>query len=544
MIVLHGTGVSPGMAQGSLFFFRHRHRQVARTAATDPQAEKQRFCAAQRQAAAQLNALADGCRQKLGNGAAELFETHALLAEDEDLSALALQTIEREGCCAEYAAQAAGRQFSRMLAALDDEYMKARSADVLDVTARIVRILTGEGESTLRLERPVILAVDDLAPSETLNLDKNMILGFVEERGSQTSHTAILARTLGIPAVCGVKGLFGLERQGGTAYLDGDSGALMLQPDAAASRAWRADFEKQQARRSRLHSLRGAEDVTLDGTRLRLYCNIGSVDDLEAVKHNDGQGVGLFRSEFLFLGRDTLPDEEAQFAVYKALARGMGEKPVIIRTLDVGSDKQAACLPLPGEENPALGLRGVRVSLERPELFRIQLRAIYRASAFGNLAVMFPMIASVWELEECKKLCRQVMEELKAEGQPFCAGMETGVMIETPAAVLLADELASQADFFSVGTNDLTQYMLACDRQNGRLARYYDPHHPAVVRALKMVADAAHAHGKWVGVCGELGADLTMLPTFLRLGVDELSVSPPSVLAVRQAWRALDGHRV
>ncbi len=540
MIVLHGKGVSPGIAQGRLYFYRRSGPCVARKTAQDPQAEQERVLAAQKQAVEQLNALAEKGRRELGEQAASLFETHALLAEDEDFGALVSQAIQGQGLRAEFAVEAAADQLSKMLAALDDKYMQARAADILDVAARLVRILTGTSGCPRQPEEPVILAADDLAPSETMELDKTLVLGLVLEKGSETSHTAILARTLGIPAVCGVKDLFSLGQEAGEAYLDGDAGKLTLQPDGATVAAWQTKQEARQRRDRELSGLKEAEDVTQDGTRLRLYCNIGSVTDLEAVKRNGGRGVGLFRSEFLFLERETLPDEEAQFAVYKALAQGMEGRPVIIRTLDLGSDKQTACLPLPREENPALGLRGVRVCLNEPGLFKTQLRAIFRASAFGRLAVMFPMVTSVWEVQACKALCLQVMEELKAEGRPFCANLEIGVMIETPAAVFLARELAALVDFFSVGTNDLTQYLLACDRQSACLQRYYDPHHPAILRALKLVVDAAHAEGKWVGICGELSSDVTMLPAFLELGVEELSVSPSRVLPVRQAWRALN----
>lgn len=539
MVVLKGKGVSPGMARGSLCFYRRREACARPKEAGDPQAEKARFFAARDQAAEELAALAQTCRGELGQETASLFETHALLAQDEDFGQLVTQAIEGEGLCAEAAVKAAGEQLSQMLAALEDDYMQARSADILDVAARMGRILTGEKGLALQPGHPVILAAEDLAPSETMELDKSLILGLVTERGSATSHTAILARSLGIPAVCGVKDLFSLGQERGPAFLDGETGELMLRPDEAAAAAWQEKQERQAQKKEELAALRDAEDVTLDGTPLRLFCNIGSAADLEAVKKNGGRGVGLLRSEFLFLDRDTLPDEETQFAAYKAVAQGMEGRPVIIRTLDVGSDKQTACLPLPKEENSALGLRGVRVCLDRPELFKTQLRAIYRASAYSELAVMFPMIASVWELRACKDLCRQVMEELTREGKAFRPGLKTGVMIETPAAVLLARELAGLVDFFSVGTNDLTQYLLACDRQSACLGRYYDPHHPAVLRALKMVAEAAHAEGKWVGICGELGADLELLPFFLELGVDELSVSPASVLPVRRAWRGL-----
>lgn len=540
MIVLHGKGVCGGMAKGVLHFIEHDRACIPRETVQSQDEEKKRFLEAQAEVVKQLNHLAEHCRQELGHESAALFETHALLAEDEDFTDSVLRFIVEESCCAQYAVDVIGKQFSQMLAALDDDYMRARSADVLDVSNRIIRVLTGASENTLKVKQPSILVADDLSPSETLHIERDKVLGLVLENSSETGHTAILARAMGIPAVCGIQNLFSLRGEYGTAYLDGESGELIVHPSTAVLDAWQKKYMEQEAKRFSLRSLVGAADVTRDGTPLRLYCNIGSADDLASVKLNDGQGIGLFRSEFLFLHRDSLPDEDAQFSIYRSLAEGMGTKPVIIRTLDIGSDKQIPYLPLPAEENPALGLRGIRVSLSMPELFKTQLRAIYRASAYGNLAVMFPMVTSVWEVQECRKMCRQVMDELSTENQDFCRNLEVGVMIETPAAVFIAAELCAQVDFFSIGTNDLTQYTLACDRQSSHLEKFFDPHHPAIARALKAVIDVAHANGKWVGICGELAADLTMLPLFLKLGVDELSVSPPSVLPVRQAWRALD----
>ena len=507
----------------------------------DTAEELRRFRNAQMRAVEQLEALAHE-KQNTDTDAAALAEVHSLLVEDEDFAGMVQETILRESCTAEYAVHTAGNEFSSTLCNLNNSYMQARGADILDVSARLIRILQGIEDMQISFPEPVILAALDLAPSDALRLDKSNILGIVTEEGSIVSHTAILARAMGIPAIIGITNLQDQIDEGDFVCLNGDTGELFADPDEATLQHWQDELSHSREEKQLLLSLKGKPDVTLDNRHLRLYCNIGSGEDVVSVRENDGRGIGLFRSEFLFLGHEDLPDEQTQYEVYKAVAQGMEGLPVIIRTLDIGSDKQVSYLDLPEEKNPALGLRGVRVSLRFPNIFKTQLRAIYRASAFGNISIMFPMITSVWEFAECRALCRQVMDELKQEDVPFCPTTEIGVMIETPAAAFIAKELAQEADFFSIGTNDLTQYLLACDRQSNALDSFYDPHHPAVLRAIKMIADAAHAHHKWVGICGELGSDLTLLPVFLDFGIDELSVVPSQVLQVRKAWRALGGN--
>ena len=387
------------------------------------------------------------------------------------------------------------------------------------------------------MTEPVILCAEELLPSETVQIDRKLLLGIVTRRGSADSHVAILARTMGIPAVCGVGGALPADCTGKTGCIDGASGEVVIEPDAVTLARIREKLEKQAQRQKLLEALRGQEDITPDGRRLMLYCNIGTPQDVDAVKANDGRGIGLFRSEFLYIGAKDLPDEEEQFAAYRAAAAAMEGKRVIIRTLDIGADKRADYFRLEKEENPALGIRAIRLCLNRPEVFHTQLRALYRASVYGRVAIMFPMITAVWEVRECKRACRSVMAELKKEGIPYDADTEIGIMIETPAAVLIADDLAKEVDFFSVGTNDLTQYTLACDRQSDGLGRFFDPHHPAVLRAVKMAADAAHAAGIWIGICGELAADTDLLPAFLSMGIDELSVPPAAVVPLRAAIR-------
>lgn len=537
MILMQGNGVSKGMEKGTLYFFQRPDTTVVKTVCTNLEAEKNRLKAAQEKSMAQLEVLADKCREEAGEESAVLFETHAMFVEDEDYVEAILDTMESEQCNAEYAVQAAGEQFAAMFAAMDDAYMQARSADIKDVTRRILNNLMGIVEGGIDSEEPVILAADDLAPSETLQMDKSKILGFITMGGSGNSHTAILARTMGIPAICGLGDSLKAEYNGRLAYIDGETGAVVLDPDEVTLSLLREKHEKQQETKALLQSMRGQEDVTLDGRHIKLYCNIGSPEDVSAVLANDGQGIGLFRSEFLYLSSSDYPTEEQQFEAYKSVAMAMNGKRVIIRTLDIGADKQVDYFQLPKEENPAMGVRAIRICLNRPEVFRTQLRALYRASAFGKIAIMFPMITSVWEVKECKRACQSVMQELTEEGVPFNPNVEIGIMIETPASVFMAPELAQLVDFFSVGTNDLSQYTLACDRQCNDLGKFFDSRHPAVLRALKQAADAAHAAGIWIGICGELGADLSLLHTFLAIGIDELSVSPSAVLPLRAEIR-------
>ena len=537
MITIQGKGVSKGIAKGPLYFFQRPDTTVTLKVVSDIDAEKARLAVAQEQSIRQLNALAEKCRDDAGEEMAVLFETHAMFVEDEDFVECMTSLMEEESCNAEYAVEQAGIQFAAMFAAMDDAYMQARAADIKDVAKRILNNLLGVVDGGIDSEEPVILAADDLTPSETLQLDKSKILGFVTMGGSGNSHTAILARTMGIPAICGAGEALAEGYNGRVGYIDGETGQLIIDPDAMTQAALKEKYEKQQETKKLLETMKGQEDITLDGKKMLLYCNIGSPEDVAAVLTNDGQGIGLFRSEFLYLSASDYPSEDEQFEAYRSVAAAMNGKRVVIRTLDIGADKQVDYFDMKEEENPALGVRAIRICLNRPEVFRTQLRALYRASVYGKIAIMFPMITSVWEVKECKRACMSVMKELEAEGIPYDKDTELGIMIETPSSVFVADELAKLVDFFSVGTNDLTQYTLACDRQANDLGKFYDPHHPALLRAIKMAADAAHKAGIWIGICGELGADISMLPTFLAMGIDELSVSPSAVLPVRAAIR-------
>lgn len=537
MITIQGKGVSKGIAKGPLYFFQRFDTTVTLKVVSDIEAEKARLAVAQEQSIRQLNALAEKCQEDAGEEMAVLFETHAMFVEDEDFVECITSLIDEESCNAEYAVEQAGIQFAAMFAAMDDAYMQARAADIKDVAKRILNNLLGVVDGGIHSDVPVILAADDLTPSETLQLDKSKILGFVTMGGSGNSHTAILARTMGIPAICGAGEALAEGYNGRVGYIDGETGQLIIDPDAMTQAALKEKYEKQQETKKLLETMKGQEDITLDGKKMLLYCNIGSPEDVAAVLANDGQGIGLFRSEFLYLSASDYPTEDEQFEAYRSVAAAMNGKRVVIRTLDIGADKQVDYFDMKKEENPALGVRAIRICLNRPEVFRTQLRALYRASVYGKIAIMFPMITSVWEVKECKRACVSVMKELEAEGIPYNNDTELGIMIETPSSVFVAEELAKLVDFFSVGTNDLTQYTLACDRQANDLGKFYDPHHPALLRTIKMAADAAHKAGIWIGICGELGADISMLPTFLAMGIDELSVSPSAVLPVRAAIR-------
>ncbi len=537
MILMQGKGVSKGVANGPIYFFQRPDTTISDAPAADIEAEKARIAAAQEKAIDQLNVLADKAREETGDETAILFETHAMFVEDEDYVDCMMNALEERGCLAEKAVAIAGEEFSAMLAAMDDPYMQGRAADIKDITRRILNNLMGIADGGIDSDVPVILAADDLAPSETLQLDKSKILGFMTQGGSGNSHTAILARTMGIPAICGLGEALKEEQSGRMAYIDGETGQVAIEPDEITLSAFQTKQEKQREMKELMETMKGQKDVTLDGREMMVYCNIGSPADVAAVLSNDGQGIGLFRSEFLYLAASDYPSEEDQFKAYQEVAAAMGGKRVVIRTLDIGADKQVDYFQLHKEENPALGVRAIRICLNRPEVFRTQLRALYRASAYGKVAIMFPMITSVWEVKECKRACQKVMAELDKEGIPYNKDTEIGIMIETPASVLVAEELAQEVDFFSVGTNDLTQYTLACDRQANDLGKFFDPHHPAVLRALKIATDAAHKAGIWIGICGELGADLELLETFLAIGIDELSVSPASVLPLRAEIR-------
>ncbi|MBQ1729590.1 MAG: phosphoenolpyruvate--protein phosphotransferase [Oscillospiraceae bacterium] len=544
MISIQGKGVSTGIAAGPLYFYRRADSTVRRYEVSDRDAEWSRFKAAQEKAVEQLGELAEKARAEAGDEAAMLFETHQMMVEDMDYEEAIEAGIKESGLNAEAAVSDAGEMQAAAFAAMDDDYFKARAADVKDISGRLVGILLGVVQGGIDSDVPVILASDDLAPSETVQLDKSKILGFVTSGGSGSSHTAILARTMGIPAIIGVGDKLKAEYEGREVIIDGSTGAIALDPDEATRAQLmkkRADLLKRQAL---LNELKGKPNETKDGQRIRVYCNIGSPGDVHTVLENDGGGIGLFRSEFLYLECDDYPTEDYQFEAYKKVLSDMGDKEVVIRTLDIGADKQIDYFNLPKEENPALGNRALRICLTRPEIFKAQLRALYRASAYGHLCIMFPMVTSVWEVREAKKMCELVKKELTAEGKPFAEDVQVGIMIETPAAAVISDRLAKEVDFFSCGTNDLTQYTLACDRQNNDLGRFFNAHHPAVLRLLKLVCDNAHKNGIWVGICGELGADLELTETFLSIGIDELSVSPRSVLPLRQKIRETNARAV
>ena len=539
MISIQGKGVSTGVAIGPLYFYQRAKSTIRRYEVEDVEAEWARFKAAQAKAIEQLGELAEKAREEAGDEAALLFETHQMMAEDMEYEEAIQAAVQETKLNAEAAVMDAAVQFSEMFAAMEDAYFQARAADVKDVSNRIIAALTGVAQGGIDSPVPVILAADDLAPSETVQLDKSKILGFITEGGSGSSHTAILARTMGIPAIIGVGDQLKPEYEGREVIIDGGTGSVVVDADADSKARLLKKMEEQRKTREMLEKLKGLPNETKDGQKIKVFCNIGSPDDVPAVLANDAGGVGLFRSEFLYLNCDDYPTEDYQFEAYKKALSDMGGKEVVIRTLDIGADKQIAYFDMPKEENPALGNRALRICLNRPEIFHTQLRALYRASAFGKLGIMFPMVTSVWEVKEAKKMCERVKAELTAEGIPFSEDVEIGIMIETPAAVLMSDRLAKEVDFFSCGTNDLTQYTLACDRQNADLGRFYNPHHPAVLRALKMVCDNAHKNGVWVGICGELGADLELTETFLSIGIDELSVSPRAVLPLRQKIREI-----
>ncbi len=537
MISIQGKGVSTGVALGPLYFYQRAKSSISRTKVKDAQAEWERFKSAQAKAIEQLGELAEKARVEAGDSAAFLFETHQMMAEDLDYEESIQGLIQDEKLNAEAAVSDTAAQFAEMFASMDDPYMQARSADVKDVSSRIIGILTGAVQGGIDSPVPVILIADDLAPSETVQLDKSKILGFVTEGGSGSSHTAILARTMGIPAIIGVGKQVKAEFAGREVIIDGTKGEVIIDADEATRNLMVAKMEELRKQREMLELLKGKPNKTKDGHSIRIYCNIGSPDDVAPVLGNDAGGIGLFRSEFLYLNCDDYPTEDYQFEAYKKVLSDMEGKEVVIRTLDIGADKQIDYFNLPKEENPAMGNRALRICLNRPEIFRTQLRALYRASAFGKLSIMFPMVTSVWEVKEAKKMCERVKAELTSEGKAFSNDVELGIMIETPAAAVMSDRLAKEVDFFSCGTNDLTQYTLACDRQNADLGRFFNPHHPAVLRLLKLVCDNAHKNGIWVGICGELGADLSLTETFLSIGIDELSVSPRAVLPLRQKVR-------
>lgn len=536
MIVLEGKSVFGGIAIGPVALFDKGEDQVKRWPVEDTEAEKSRFEEAKETAKTELAGLYEKALKEVGEANAMIFEVHQMMLDDLDYVESITNMIETQKINAEFAVATTGDNFSQMFAAMDDAYMKERAADVRDISNRVIRILQGKEAGGISGDEPVILVAEDLAPSETVQLDKSRVLSFVTKLGSTNSHTAILARTMNIPALIGVE--YPPDIEGKMAVVDGFEGKIFVDPDDETMRLYEARKEEEENKKKLLQELKGMETVTTDGRKINLYANIGGVGDVADVLANDAAGIGLFRSEFLYLESSDFPTEEEQFKAYKAVAETMAGKKVIIRTLDLGADKQVEYFDLGKEENPAMGYRAIRICLREPEVFRTQLRAIYRASHYGTLSIMFPMIISVEEVRQIKKITEEVKHELKGQGIPF-GEVELGIMIETPAAVMISDLLAKEVDFFSIGTNDLTQYTLAIDRQNPKLDDIYDSHHEAVLRMIRMVVENGHKENCWVGICGELGADTTLTKEFVDMGLDELSVTPSMVLRVRDAVRKI-----
>ena len=537
MITISGKSVFGGVSIGKILFYQRNDKVIKREHVDDVDAEWKRFQDAKDQAVEQLKGLYEKALEDVGEANAMIFEIHQMMLEDLDYLESIENIIRTQEVNAEYAVATTADNFAAMFSAMDDAYMQGRAADVKDVSERVLNILSGADTGIKEMNEPCIIAADDLAPSETVQLDKSKVLGFATMYGSSNSHTAILARTMNIPAVIGLGEDLKAEYNGKDAIIDGFTGTLYIEPDEETMNAMQEKRAKDLEQRALLEQLKGKENVTKSGQKINVYANIGNVSDLGAVLKNDAGGIGLFRSEFLYLENSDFPTEEQQFAVYKKVAESMAGKKVIIRTLDIGADKQVDYFGLDKEENPALGYRAIRICLTRPEIFKTQLRALYRAAVFGNISIMFPMIISVKEVQKIKEIIAEVKDELKSEGIPYKEDVELGIMIETPASVMVSRELAKEVDFFSVGTNDLTQYTLAIDRQNSKLDEFYDPHHPAVLRMIRMAAESAHAEGAWIGICGELGADLELTEEFLKMGLDELSVSPSMVLPLRNRIR-------
>lgn len=538
MQCFQGKSVYKGIVMGPVAVLKKNDYQVKRARIEDPEAEVKRVEEAVEVSKKQLGRLYDKAVREVGEASAAIFEVHQMMLEDEDYLESMENMIRIELVNAEYAAAATGDNFAEMFAAMDDEYMKARSADVKDISERLVRNLSGEGDNDLSSMEPSIIVADDLSPSETVQMDKEKILAFVTVHGSTNSHTAILARMMNIPALIGVPMDLNGLKTGMTAVVDGFSGQVIFEPEEDVQKETEKRMQEEAEKQKLLEELKGKENVTPDGRKINIYANIGSVGDLGYVMENDAGGIGLFRSEFLYLGRNDFPTEEEQFQAYKQAVQTMAGKKVIIRTLDIGADKQVDYFNLGKEENPALGYRAIRICLKQPEIFKAQLRALFRAAVYGNLSVMYPMITSTEEVEKIYAIVAEVEEELKKQEVQYKIP-EQGIMIETPAAVMISDRLAEMVDFFSIGTNDLTQYTLAIDRQNEQLDDFYNPHHEAVLRMIRMVVENAHKCGKWAGICGELGADLTLTEQFVRMGVDELSVAPSMILKLRKVVREM-----
>lgn len=539
MVVINGKGVYGGIVFGKLSFFQRKDVSVRRTKIEDKEAEKKRFEKAKERTLEQLQALYDKALKEVGETNAQIFEIHQMMVEDDDYNESVNSIIDSQSVNAEYAVAVTADNFAEMFGSMEDEYMKARAADVRDISNRIIGNFRDDSGELNTADEKTIICSDDLAPSETVQLDKSKVLAFVTTGGSANSHTAILARTMNIPAVIGVSELTE-EYSGKNAIVDGYTGTIYIEPDEKTNEEMKKKQEEDIKKKELLQQLKGKENVTKSGRKINIYANIGGLGDIGAVLMSDAGGIGLFRSEFLYLEDNDYPTEELQFLTYKKVLESMAGKKVIIRTLDIGADKKIDYFNLKKEENPALGYRAIRICLTRKEIFKTQLRALYRASVFGNLGIMFPMIISTDEVKEIKELIEEVKKELDESGIEYSDSIELGIMIETPAAVMISDELAQMVDFFSVGTNDLTQYTLAIDRQNPELDKFYNPHHEAILRMIKMAADNAHKYGKWIGICGELGADTELTDRFLEMGIDELSVSPPFVLPVRQKVRNSD----
>lgn len=538
-----GKSVFGGIAIGRIKVYNKSEQKVKRVHVDDTEHEKKRYYAAVDKAARQLQELYDKAVKEVGEANAAIFEMHQIMLTDDDYKESVENIIESQHVNAEYAVAQTGDNYAAMFAAMEDEYMRGRSADVKDISERLINILSGFNASSMVSDEPVIIVAEDLAPSETVQLDKDKILSFVSVKGSVNSHTAILARTMGIPALIGTPVIPDNDIDGKMGIVDGNSGCLYVDPDNEKLGYYRKKQDEQLKQKELLQLLKGREDITIDGRKIKLYANIGNVKDVMTVKANDAAGIGLFRSEFIYLERDTFPTEEEQFNIYRTVAENMAGKPVIIRTLDIGADKQCDYFNMDKEDNPALGMRAIRICLTRTEIFKTQLRALYRASAYGNINIMYPMIANMWEIDRIKEIEKEVRDELKQQGIDT-GNVQTGIMIETPAAVMQSDELAEKVDFFSIGTNDLTQYTLAVDRQNPKLDSFFDPHHPAVLKMIKMVVDNAHKAGIWAGICGELGADTSLTREFLKMGVDELSVSPGRILPIRKIILDTDVSRL
>lgn len=534
MKTYNGKAIFKGIAIGEIYFYAKEGQEVKSIQIKDTEAEQNRYERARDQAIQELNSLYEKAAAEVGEKNAQIFEVHAMMLQDGDFNDFVLDKIKNQKVNAEYAAAVTGDHFAKMFAGMEDDYFKARAADVKDIAQRLIKVLGGNTADTGWGQARSIIAAEDLSPSETVQLDKSKVLAFVTRFGSSNSHTAILARTMNIPALIGVE--IDSSFHGKTAIVDGYHGKLIVEPDEETLKQYEVRYKEDLERQEVYRSLKGKEDVTLSGQQMKICANIGNVSDLAAVLENDAAGVGLFRSEFLYLEKDDFPTEEEQFQVYKKVVEEMAGRQVIIRTLDIGADKQAGYFKLDKEENPAMGLRAIRICLTRPEVFKTQLRAILRAAAFGNVGVMYPMIISVEEVKQIKGIVEEVKQELTTEGIPF-GEVKQGIMIETPAAALISDLLAKEVDFFSIGTNDLTQYTLAIDRQNSKLEPFLDTHHEAVLRLIETVVEHGHKEGIWVGICGELGADTELTGRFLQMGLDEVSVSPSMVLPVRKAVR-------